>query len=123
MNNYTDKLEDALDELLSKQSWGYEFEMSDYATSKEAEQRYEKEGLAEINELKQAILSLINRDYILKSEVLSALEEEYGTDNYKPFLVATKSIPLEKNIHAAKIVLIARNQLRAELKTKLGLEK
>jgi hypothetical protein len=53
-------------------------------------------------------------------------EEEYGTDNYRPFLVATKTIPLEKNIHAAKIVLIARNQLREELRLKVadgGLEK
>lgn len=53
-------------------------------------------------------------------------EEEYGTDNYRPFLVATKTIPLEKNIHAAKIVLIARNQLRAEQRLKVangGLEK
>ena len=76
-----------------------------------------------IAETERQITALINRDYILKSEILSALAEEYGTDNYKPFLVATKSIPLEKNIHAAKIVLIARNKLRAEIKTKLGLEK
>jgi hypothetical protein len=56
----------AIDDLLDKQDWGYEYLMSDYATSKESEQRYEREGKAKIAEFKQALykdmLELIGED-------------------------------------------------------------
>jgi len=53
----------ALDDIFSKLSFGYEFEMSDYATSKHAEDEYEKIGLAEIAKAKRAINKLIAEAY------------------------------------------------------------
>jgi len=79
MSNYTDKLDEILENVYHKPP----------------------------SSTKASILALINRDYILKSEVLSAIgeDEELGAD----WLRAKDGANM--------------NQLRAEIKTKLGLEK
>jgi len=71
---------DELDEILSKQDWGYEYQMSDYATSKAAELEYEREGKAKIAELKQAIQALIAKE-CTKARI-EELEEVIKRNNY-----------------------------------------
>jgi hypothetical protein len=69
-------------------------------------------------DFKTALKALINRDYILKSEILSAIGEEEERYSY--------SAPLEMPVDQHRELLgrqQGRNKLRAELKTKLGLEK
>jgi hypothetical protein len=64
---------DELDKIFSKLSFGYEYQMSDYAGSKEQEDEYEKQGLEEIATTKQAIQALIDRE-CYKARVQSAVD-------------------------------------------------
>lgn len=62
-------------------------------------------------ELKSALYDLIDK-WVIGGEF-------YGDDNYRPFLVASRTMPIEENQKQAKITLKARNQLRQEMRNKL----
>ncbi|MEI7632128.1 MAG: hypothetical protein WCJ60_02295 [bacterium] len=59
-----------LRKILLSMNLGYQYQMSDYATSKESEQEYEKKGLAEVDATVDAILELFNKQ---QSEIHVAL--------------------------------------------------
>ena len=75
---------DEIDKILGGLSYGYEFQMSDYAGSQSKEDEYERQGLAEIATAKQQIQALIaearidevkridpTSDYVLNDLVMS----------------------------------------------------
>lgn len=90
-----------VDDLLDKQDWGYEYQMSDYATSKADELEYEREGKEKIAGLKQALykdmLELIGED---DTEVRGTTQ---NSTNPKYWTKRTKT----------------KNELRQELRNKL----
>lgn len=60
----TRSFHEELRELILGLDLGYKYQMSDYASSRESELEYEKEGLAEVEEVITQILSLIEREVI-----------------------------------------------------------
>lgn len=87
-----------IDEIFNKLTYGYEFQMSDYAGSREQELEYERQGKAEIAQAKSAL-------YELMLEIIGEDEKP----QHQPF---SEAIDTESN----KII---RNELKAEQRTKL----
>jgi hypothetical protein len=97
-NNYTDKLKE-----LYKAVWDTASHNDRYLSSDDCSNEITVEQFIE------KITALINRDYIAKEEVLSAIGEDDPT--------TPGSYLINSDAH------VSRNTLRAEIKTKLGLEK
>lgn len=70
-------LDQEIDQILSQADWGYKYQMSDYASSKAAEEKYEREGLAEIAVTVADLKALALRH---TEEVLERLLEQEEAD-------------------------------------------
>lgn len=89
-----------IDEIFNKLTYGYEFQMSDYAGSREQELEYERQGKAEIAQAKSAL-------YELMLEIIGEDEPAYYDWND-----ASGTPPPNDDNQL-------RNALRAEQRTKL----
>lgn len=74
-----------IDNIFNNLTYGYEFQMSDYASSKEMEAEYEKQGKAEIATAKQQLydlmLEIIGEDYKITGLEHPETEDFWATRN------------------------------------------
>jgi uncharacterized protein (DUF885 family) len=81
---------DEIDKILGGLSYGYEFQMSDYAGSQSKEDEYERQGLAEIATAKQQIQALITEARIDELEKLDRTVEYIHQDTITDRLTQLK---------------------------------